>query len=119
MSLPSRLMRGVVPGQRPRRNPPATAAKTTIGAILASFTLAGALAGLLHGLSLQLGWFTSPAGWGGKAGACAFLGVAFFRAGQRTVSWLRTRSKGLGRAKAAQTSRWCQSSAVPASRWRD
>jgi hypothetical protein len=70
----------------------ATAAATTIGAILASFTVAGALAGLLHGLTLHLGWFTTPAGWGGKAGFFAFQGVALFRAGQRAVSWLTTSS---------------------------
>lgn len=117
MSLPSRLLRGVVPGKRPRRNPPAAATKSSIGALLASFTVTGALAGLLHGLSLQLGWFTSPAGWGGKAGACAFLGVALFRAGQRAASWLRTRSFRLGGAK-APPSRW-RSAGASKSRWRD
>jgi len=87
-------MRGVVPGQRPRRDPPATAAAAKVASILGSFTIAGALAGLLHGLSLQLGWFTTPAGWGGKAGLCAFMGVGLYRGGQRLLSWLTTQRRG-------------------------
>lgn len=135
ISLPSRLMRGVVPGKRPRRDPPGTipetigstivflpcrlsprsihpssppysrltnitaaAAATTIGSILGSFAVAGALAGMLHGLTLHLNWFATPAGWGGKAGACAFLGVALYRACQRAAAWVQSKGRGGRRA---------------------
>ncbi len=88
MSLPSRLMKGIVPGKRPTKW--ATAIQTTMGKILLSFALAGVLAGLVHGVTLQLGWFTSPAaGWGGKAGMMSFVGCLLYRGVAKAVDRVR------------------------------
>ena len=70
MSAPGRLMHGMIP-------PRSTEQPVSFVSRLISFGIAGALGGLIHGLSIELGWFNG--GWGGKAGLCAFLGCLCFR----------------------------------------
>ncbi|EWM23587.1 hypothetical protein Naga_100139g15 [Nannochloropsis gaditana] len=105
MSLPSRLLYGaepVLPPLSPDSSSdsalPAAGVPTpslpshslTSGKLLASFSLAGALGGAVHGLTLHLGWWTLPvAGWGGKAGMCSFVGVLIFRGLLRSWSGLK------------------------------
>ena len=71
MSLPSRLMYGNAPGQA-KANQPQTALS-----LLASFAGAGAIAGLVHSLTIHSGYWNG--GWGGKAGLCAFAGCWAYR----------------------------------------
>jgi hypothetical protein len=71
MSLPSRLLKGVIPGRKQRNLPNAFAIVTSYGA-------AGAMGGLIHALTIPLNWWSGGV-WGGKAGACAFGGVLVFR----------------------------------------
>mmetsp|Transcript_15883 Transcript_15883/g.36613 ORF Transcript_15883/g.36613 Transcript_15883/m.36613 type:complete len:455 (+) Transcript_15883:126-1490(+) len=71
MSLPSRLMYGNAPGNA-RPGQPQSAAN-----LLASFAGAGAIAGLVHALTIHSGYWTG--GWGGKAGLCAFAGCWVYR----------------------------------------
>jgi hypothetical protein len=82
MSLPSRLMYGSqppLPGTSPSDVAPLTR-PTTPREVLTNFAVAGVLGGLVHGLTLHLGMWTTPvAGWGGKAGFCAFVGVLLHR----------------------------------------
>lgn len=71
MSLPSRLLKGVVPGRK-KVNPPGAIS------ILLWYSVAGALGGLVHAISIPLDlWAGSK--WGGKAGVCAFVGVLLYR----------------------------------------
>jgi len=74
MSLPSRLMYGILPGQ-PKNN------ATTLISLLLTFGVTGALAGLIHGLSVVMGIYEG--GWGGKAGLYAFLGCLSYRGLQK------------------------------------
>lgn len=85
MSLPSRLINGIVPGKSPagKSEPPG------ILALVLSFAVAGALGGAVHALTVGWGWWTVPAGWGGKAGTCAFAGVLLFRGLMKVTSSLR------------------------------
>ena len=82
MSLPSRLMYGSqppLPGSDPSDAAPLTR-PTSPREVLTNFAIAGVLGGLVHGLTLHLGMWTTPvAGWGGKAGFCAFVGVLLHR----------------------------------------
>ncbi len=71
MSLPSRLMYGNAPGQA-KTNQPQTALY-----FLASFAGAGAIAGLIHTITIHSGYWNG--GWGGKAGLCAFAGCWAYR----------------------------------------
>ncbi|KAL3756768.1 hypothetical protein ACHAWU_003518 [Discostella pseudostelligera] len=71
MSLPSRLMHGNAPGQV-KANQPQTALS-----LLASFAGAGAIAGLIHAITIHNGYWNG--GWGGKAGLCAFAGCWAYR----------------------------------------
>lgn len=71
MSLPSRLMDGVIPGREKQVKP------HTMLSLLVSFATAGALGGIVHGLTVDLGLW--PGGWGGKAGICAFVGCLIYR----------------------------------------
>eukprot|EP00980_Cylindrotheca_fusiformis_P011482 scaffold2663_cov73-Cylindrotheca_fusiformis.AAC.4 len=82
MSYPSRLIKGIRPGKKHRRTPDA------VSTIL-WFGVAGALGGLIHAMTLSLGWYTG--GWGGKAGTCAFAGVALFRGLENSVYFVRKR----------------------------
>jgi hypothetical protein len=81
MSLPSRLLKGVVPGRK-KRNPPGPLA------IVVYYAAAGALGGLIHALSVPLNWWTGGI-WGGKSGVCAFAGVLIFRGLEKIVYWIR------------------------------
>ena len=75
MSTPSRLISGVLPGSAEKkeiRNP-------SIKKLLVSFGVAGGLGGLIHAMSVAGGFWSIPAGWGGKAGSCGFAGVLVFR----------------------------------------
>jgi len=83
MSLPSRLMYGNAPGNA-RPGQPQSAAS-----LLASFAGAGAIAGLIHALTIHSGYWTG--GWGGKAGLCAFAGCWVYRAIQGTWSYATKR----------------------------
>mmetsp|Transcript_11112 Transcript_11112/g.32936 ORF Transcript_11112/g.32936 Transcript_11112/m.32936 type:complete len:362 (-) Transcript_11112:176-1261(-) len=76
MSLPSRLLKGVVPAKQGQNAPQPQPGPL---ALLISFASAGALGGLFHALTIGWGWWSNPAGWGGKAGFCAFVGVVAFR----------------------------------------
>lgn len=80
MSLPSRLMFGVLPGKARDKY---TSIPSTISLITA-FGVVGAIGGLLHGASIDLGWWKG--GWGGKAGSCSFLGCLIFRGIQKLYS---------------------------------
>jgi hypothetical protein len=82
MSLPSRLVKGVYPGGKRRSNPwPATT--------ILCFATAGALGGLIHAATIGLKWWSVPAGWGGKAGTCAFAGVLVFRGIEKVIVSIR------------------------------
>ena len=71
MALPSRLMYGNAPGKAKQAQP-----QTPIGLLL-SFAGAGALAGMIHGMTIHWGYWNG--GWGGKAGLCAFAGCWLYR----------------------------------------
>ena len=71
MSLPSRLMYGNTPGQA-KSNQPQTALT-----LFTSFAGAGAIAGLVHSITIHSGYWNG--GWGGKAGLCAFAGCWAYR----------------------------------------
>lgn len=45
--------------------------------VLLSFGISGLIAGLIKGITVDLGWWTG--GWGGKTGSCALLGCLIFR----------------------------------------
>jgi hypothetical protein len=73
MSLPSRLMHGILPGKT-------TGSSNQIPtklSLIASFAAAGAVGGFAHGAAIDLGWW--PGGWGGKAGLFAFIGCLLYR----------------------------------------
>ncbi|KAL7467183.1 hypothetical protein ACHAXS_007436 [Conticribra weissflogii] len=70
MSLPSRLMYGSAPGNARSGSP-------TPLALTAAFAGAGAIAGLIHGITIHRGYWNG--GWGGKAGLCAFAGCWIYR----------------------------------------
>ncbi|CAJ1946107.1 unnamed protein product [Cylindrotheca closterium] len=100
MSLPSRLLTGVVPvagdnnddynssttegqqQQQQQRKPPGAYS------IVLWYAVAGALGGLVHALTIPLNWWTGGI-WGGKAGTCAFAGVCLFRGLEKMVYTLR------------------------------
>jgi hypothetical protein len=71
MSLPSRLMHGNAPGK------PKLGKTQSALSLFGSFTAAGAIAGLVHALTIHSGYW--PRGWGGKAGLCAFAGCWAYR----------------------------------------
>ncbi len=75
MSAPNRLLHGLGGKEYP---------KITPFALFIAFGVAGALGGLIHGLSIELGFFIG--GWGGKAGFCAFLGCLSYRAFMTIIS---------------------------------
>ena len=87
MSLPLRLCKGVIPGRKKRRQP-------WISSVLACFALSGALGGIIHAGSLGVDWWSTPAGWGGKAGASAFGGVLIFRAIEKIIHATRLKIWG-------------------------
>lgn len=71
MSLPSRLMYGNAPGKMKVAQP------QTPLSLLASFAGVGAIAGLIHGVTIHWGYWNG--GWGGKAGLCAFAACWVYR----------------------------------------
>ena len=74
MSLPSRLMYGILPGKLKEGAilPTPSAFK-----LLSAFAIAGCLGGLFHGYTAEIGWWSGA--WGGKAGLFAFAGCLLFR----------------------------------------
>ena len=82
MSLPLRLCKGVIPGRKKRSQP-------RNATIVACFAIAGAIGGIIHAGSVGVDWWSTPAGWGGKAGASAFGGVLIFRAIEKFVYMIR------------------------------
>lgn len=68
MSLPSRLMRGNLSRARIRQS--ATS-------LMLSFVGGGAIAGLIHAMTIHGGYWNG--GWGGKVGLCAFAGCWVYR----------------------------------------
>eukprot|EP00957_Ditylum_brightwellii_P038818 2933969-Ditylum_brightwellii.AAC.1 len=86
MSLPSRLMNGIIPGKKPAGGSTEVKAPSAVKLIL-SFAVAGALGGLVHGITLGWGWWLG--GWGGKAGSCAFAGVLLYRGLEKITRGLR------------------------------
>ncbi len=73
MSLPSRLMHGILPSMKKKMK-----SAPSVASLLSAFAVAGALGGIVHGLTIELGFW--PGGWGGKAGSCAFVGCLIYRA---------------------------------------
>ncbi len=73
MSLPSRLMYGILPSMKKKMK-----SAPSVASLLSAFAVAGALGGIVHGLTIELGLW--PGGWGGKAGSCAFVGCLIYRA---------------------------------------
>ena len=71
MSLPSRLMYGNAPGRAKVAQP------QTALSLFTSFAGAGAIAGLIHAITIHSGYWNG--GWGGKAGLCAFAGCWVYR----------------------------------------
>ena len=84
MSLPTRLMHGMLPGDNeaerdleetsasfPHAEPPSIIANAI------AFGIAGAFGGIIHGIIDVFGFW--PGGWGGKAGSCAFIGCLIYR----------------------------------------
>lgn len=71
MSLPSRLMYGNAPGNARITKP------QSASGLVASFATVGAIAGLIHGVTINLGYWNG--GWGGKAGLCAFAACWVYR----------------------------------------
>lgn len=87
MSLPSRLMYGIIPGKKNKAGETVPMpGSPTVFKLLASFAIAGAFGGIVHGLTVDLGWW--PGAWGGKAGFCAFLGCLVFRLVAKTKASL-------------------------------
>jgi hypothetical protein len=83
MSLPSRLMYGNAPGQA-KTNQPQTALR-----LLASYAGAGAIAGLIHTITIHNGYWNG--GWGGKAGLCAFAGCWAYRGLENIYQFIQRR----------------------------
>ncbi|KAL7499095.1 hypothetical protein ACHAWT_007606 [Skeletonema menzelii] len=71
MSLPSRLMHGNAPGK------PKPGKLQNALPLFGSFAAAGAIAGLIHAVTIHSGYWNG--GWGGKAGLCAFAGCWVYR----------------------------------------
>ncbi|GAB5033758.1 Hypothetical protein NocV09_01500730 [Nannochloropsis oceanica] len=105
MSLPSRLMYGSqppLPGSSPSDAAPLTR-PTTPRNVLTNFAIAGLLGGLVHGLTLHWGMWTTPvAAWGGKAGFCAFVGVLLHRGMLRGLDGLEKLGRKLMRSVAGK-----------------
>ena len=75
MSLPSRLLKGIIPNQPPK-TPSSNNTKSISSLVLLSvFALAGVLGGMFNVLFTSMGIWAVPPGWGGKAGFTSMLGV--------------------------------------------
>lgn len=85
MALPSRLMYGNAPG-RAKVGQPQTPVK-----LFMSFAGAGAIAGLIHAITIHNGLWGG--GWGGKAGLCAFAGCWVYRGLGNTLDFLQRKGK--------------------------
>jgi len=84
MSLPSRLMYGSAPGNARSGSPTALA-------LAAAFGGAGAIAGLIHGITIHQGYWNG--GWGGKAGLCAFAGCWVYRGLASAMDAVKSRAR--------------------------
>ena len=85
MALPSRLMYGNAPGA-----PRVGAAQTPVK-LFGTFAGAGAIAGLIHAITIHSGWWNG--GWGGKAGLCAFAGCWVYRGIGNTFDFLTKKKR--------------------------
>lgn len=85
MSLPSRLMNGNAPG-KPKQGEPQSALT-----LFGSFSAAGAMAGLIHALTIHSGYWNR--GWGGKVGLCAFAGCWAYRGFGNMAEFVQQKSK--------------------------
>jgi hypothetical protein len=81
MSLPSRLMYGNAPGK------PKPSKLQSALPLFGSFTAAGAIAGLIHAVTIHSGYWSG--GWGGKAGLCAFAGCWAYRGIGNAVEFVK------------------------------
>jgi hypothetical protein len=75
MSLPSRLLKGIIPGQSKPISGNNNKQPATAFTLLSIYALAGALGGMYNVLLTRMGLWAVPAGWGGKAGTTSMLGV--------------------------------------------
>uniref|UniRef100_A0A7S3V4J0 Uncharacterized protein n=1 Tax=Chaetoceros debilis TaxID=122233 RepID=A0A7S3V4J0_9STRA len=91
MSLPSRLMYGILPGQQKSESGVKSGNPTTLS-LLSAFTVAGAIGGIVHGATIDLGFW--PGGWGGKAGSCAFVGCLIYRGCSKMLASLTPKRSG-------------------------
>ena len=85
MSLPSRLMYGNAPGRAKVAQP------QTALSLFTSFAGAGAIAGLIHAITIHSGYWNG--GWGGKAGLCAFAGCWVYRGFGNAFDFLRKKGR--------------------------
>jgi len=81
MSLPSRLMYGNAPGK------PKPSKLQSALPLFGSFTAAGAIAGLIHAVTIHSGYWSG--GWGGKSGLCAFAGCWAYRGIGNAVEFVK------------------------------
>jgi len=81
MSLPSRLMFGNAPGK------PKPSKLQSALPLFGSFATAGAIAGLIHAVTIHSGYWNG--GWGGKAGLCAFAGCWAYRGIGNAVEFVK------------------------------
>ncbi|KAL7535407.1 hypothetical protein ACHAXR_006469 [Thalassiosira sp. AJA248-18] len=84
MSLPSQLINGNTPVNA-RGGKPQTAIS-----LLTSFAGTGAMAGLIHAISIHWGYWNG--GWGGKAGLCAFAACWVYRGFGNVVQFVKQRT---------------------------
>ncbi|KAL9190163.1 hypothetical protein ACHAXT_007374 [Thalassiosira profunda] len=83
-SLPSRLIHGNTSAEAKVRQ------SQTAASLFASFAGAGAIAGLLHAVTIHYGYWNG--GWGGKAALCAFAGCWVYRGFGNTLQLLTQKS---------------------------
>eukprot|EP00571_Detonula_confervacea_P010158 CAMPEP_0172306778 /NCGR_PEP_ID=MMETSP1058-20130122/7778_1 /TAXON_ID=83371 /ORGANISM="Detonula confervacea, Strain CCMP 353" /LENGTH=744 /DNA_ID=CAMNT_0013018765 /DNA_START=60 /DNA_END=2294 /DNA_ORIENTATION=- len=84
MSLPSRLVNGNVPGNARAGQP------QSVVSLITSFAGAGAIAGLIHAITIHSGYWNG--GWGGKAGLCAFAGCWVYRGFGNMAQFIKRRT---------------------------
>ena len=75
MSLPSRLLKGIIPNQPSKTQSSNNPKSISSLALLSVFALAGVLGGIYNVLLTSMGIWAVPPGWGGKAGFTSMLGV--------------------------------------------
>jgi len=91
MSLPSRLMYGILPGKL-KEGAELPIPSTFV--LLSAFGIAGALGGVAHGFANAMGYWSGA--WGGKAGLFAFIGCLCFRALGKTSAFVLKKDVAVG-----------------------